>query len=125
MRFEDWKFSFDIAWDDAWCRWQSIGTILLTCVGIGVLLKKMISIGLQNNLLIFHYNLYLGIDEIQHWTMVFVYSGVLLAVVLVNIFWSFFLFRRDRIASRTLLFTATLFALLFLLGARAIVAINV
>lgn len=125
MRFEDWKFSFAIAWDDPWCRWQSIGTILFTCVGLGFLLQKMIPIGLQNTLLIFHYNLYLGIDEIQHWTMSFVYAGVLLGVILLNLLLSFFLFRRDRIASRTLLFAATIFALLFLLGARAIVAVNV
>jgi hypothetical protein len=125
MRFEEWKFSFAVAWDDTWCRWQSIGTVIFTCTAIVILLQKMIVVGMQNSLLIFHYNMYLGIDEVQHWSMAFLYAGLLLAVVCIDLLWSFFLFRRDRIASRMLLFAATIFAIIFLLGASAIVSVNV
>ncbi|MFA5129491.1 MAG: hypothetical protein WC477_01065 [Patescibacteria group bacterium] len=124
MRLEEWKFSFDLAWDDPWCKWQSIGTGIFMIAGLGYLLQRIIRVGLENSLVIFHYNIYLGIDEVQHWTFALAYAGILIAVVLLNILLSFFLFRYDKIASRTLLFAGTVFAIIFLIAANAIVAIN-
>lgn len=84
----------------------------------------MIPIGLRDDLLVFHYNPYLGIDEVQPWTMMFAYIAIALMVMVINFILSFQLFRHDRIASRVVLVASTIFASLLFVGAHFIASVN-
>lgn len=124
MNIGEWRFSFEIAWDDRWYKWQSIMTMLLFTAGTCSFFWKMIPLGLENGLLVFHYNLYLGIDEVHHWAWLIVLALVALSVVLINLIGSFRLYRHDKIASRILLCAATLFTALILIAAYYVASVN-
>lgn len=125
MKWSEWRFSMEIAWDDPWARRQTMLTLLAFAIVTGLFLYKLIPAGLESSLLVFHYNPYLGIDEIQHWMWMFAYVGGAWFVVLADIFLSFQLFRHDRIASRVLLCLSTVFAALLAVAGHFIASINV
>jgi hypothetical protein len=124
MNIGEWRFSFEIAWDDRWYKWQSIATMLLFIAGSVSLLWKMVPSGLENGLIVFHYNLYLGIDEVHHWAWIIVFLITALLVVLFDLIGSFRLYRHDKIASRILLCAATLFTILIGIAAFYIASVN-
>ncbi|MBD3252032.1 hypothetical protein GF380_06340 [Candidatus Uhrbacteria bacterium] len=124
MNFSEWRFSFEIAWDDPWYKWQSILTILVLVVGSFFVLWKLIPVGMENGLLVLHYNLYLGIDEVHHWAWVIVGPIAVLFIVLLNLIISFRLYRHDKIASRVLLCAATIFVIFMSIAAHLIGNVN-
>ena len=111
MNWEEWKFSLEVAWDDPWYRWQSIVTVLAAAVGSIFFLWKMIPVGIRSGLLVFHYNLYFGIDEVLPWVWIFALPAGLLVLIAFDLLASGNLLRKDRIASRVLLSVATSFTL--------------
>ena len=125
MKFDEIRFSFEIAWDDPWYKWQSIATLVLCAAGSAYVLWKLVPEGIESGLLVFHYNQYLGIDEVQPWGWIFVYVGVVLAIVGIDLIGSFQSFRHDKIISRILLCTGTLFAIIMCIGAFFITSVNV
>ena len=125
MRIDEWKFSFEIAWDDLWFRLQSIITLLILFVFSGLFLWRLIPAGLENELLVFHYNQYLGIDAVQHWYWVFGYVALVFLVVFIDLLFSFRLYRHDRIASRLLLCASTFFVILMAIASHVITTANV
>jgi hypothetical protein len=118
MKLDEIRFSFEIAWDDPWYKWQSIATVLLCIAASAFVLWKIIPVGIESGLIVFHYNQYFGIDEVQPWWWVFVYIGTVLAIVFVDLIASFQTYRHDKIISRILLCLATIFAILISVGAR-------
>lgn len=124
LRLDEWRFSFDVAWDDAWYRWQSTFTLVFFCLVTAFILWKIIPVGIENHLIVFHYNQYLGIDEVQPWGWVFGQLAAALVVILASLVASFRTFRLDKVASRLLLCMATAGVLFFSAAAIAIVSIN-
>jgi hypothetical protein len=120
----EWKFSFEVAWDDPWYRWQSILTAAIFTIGAVFFFLKLIPIGLENGLLVFHYNPYLGIDEMHHWAWLIVLPPAVFLVAAVNLIASFRLYRHDTIASRVLLCAATIFTALMLIAGYFMVYVN-
>lgn len=125
MKLDELRFSFEIAWDDRWYRWQTLLTLAILLLGSGHVLWKLVPEGIENGLLVFHYNQYLGIDEVQRWGWIFAFVGIIALVVFIDLTASFQLFRHDKIASRVLLMTATLFATLMFAAAFFITSVNV
>lgn len=123
-KLSEWRFSLEVAWDDHWFRWQTVLTAVIYLGGLFFWLRRMIPIGLRDHLLVFHYNPYLGIDEVQPWTTMFFYIGASLLILMINFVVSFQLFRHDRIASRVILVASTLFTILLLIGAHFIASVN-
>lgn len=124
IKLSEWRFSLEVAWDDPWFRWQTLITWAAYAIGLFFWLKRMIVVGLKNSLVVFHYNPYLGIDDVSPWTMVFAYMGVSLAVLIVNFILSFQWFRHDRIASRVILIASSVFVGLILIGSHFIASVN-
>jgi hypothetical protein len=121
---DEWKFSLDVAWDDPWYRWQSMATIVAATIGSGLFLWRMIPEGLRSGLLVTHYNLYVGIDAVSPWPWVFLFPGALLAILATDLLASGFLFRHDRVASRVLLCTGSVFTIISLVGAYFLSTVN-
>ena len=124
LNVDEWRFSLDVAWDDPWYRWQSVTTVAVLLLGTGWFLWQMIPEGLRSGLLVLHYNLYVGIDEVHPWPWMLLLPGSLILVVFADLFASAFLFRRDRIASRVLLCSASLFTVLSFVGPFFLVSVN-
>ena len=124
LHFDEWKFSLDVAWDDPWYRWQSLATAMAAVVGGALTLVRLIPEGLQSGILVFHYNLYVGIDEVQPWPWLIVGVVLFLMIVAADLLASGFLFRRDRLASRVVLCMASGFTALILVGAFFIARVN-
>lgn len=124
MNWEEWKFSLEVAWDDPWYRWQTITTVAAAVGGSAFFLWRMAPVGARTGLLVFHYNLYFGIDEVLPWAWIFVYPGALIVLVAIDLFASGHLFRKDRIVSRVLLCTAAAFTALALIGGFFLTTVN-
>ncbi|HWR00070.1 MAG TPA: hypothetical protein VN397_04480 [Candidatus Methylomirabilis sp.] len=124
MNWEEYKFTFEVAWDDPWYRWQSIFTVACAVVGSGVFLWHMIPEGMRSGLLVFHYTLYFGIDEVLPWHRIFVLPSALLVTVVIDIVVAGNLFRKDRVASRVMLCAATLFTAFCLAGGFFLTIVN-
>lgn len=122
---DEWKFSLDVAWDDPWYRWQATATLFVALAGSALFLWKMIPEGLRTGLLVLHYNLYVGIDDVRPWPWILLLPLILLCVVGGNLLAAGFLFRRDRVASRVMLCGASLFAALSLTGAFFLTLVNI
>jgi hypothetical protein len=125
MTFDEWKFSLEVAWDDPWFRWQSIVTIVATFIGSAFFLWRLIPEGLRSGVLVFHYNLYFGIDEVLPWQWIFAFPAVLISIVIIDFLAAGDLFRKDRVTSRTLLTMSTLFVAIALVGGFFLVTVNV
>lgn len=121
---DEWKFSLDVAWDDPWYRWQSLATAAGALIGGVLILVRLIPEGLQSGILVFHYNLYVGIDDVQPWPWMIVVIVGFFVIVALDLLASGFLFRRDRLASRVVLCMATGFTILALIGAFFIMRVN-
>jgi hypothetical protein len=120
----EWRLAIEITWDDPWLKWQTIATVALFAVVTTLFLLRLIPIGVRNGTLVFHYNLYLGIDDIRPWPRVFFPPAVAAFVLAADLSASFLLFRHDRIASRILLSTASAFMILYAIGAAFIMIVN-
>jgi len=124
MNADEWRLSFEIAWDDPWFRSQSIATIAGCMTGILLFLMRLIPAGLRDGVVVFHYNAYLGIDEVHHWMWSIIFSLILFFIVILDIALAIHLFRKDRVASRVLLVTSTLFTAISLIGGFFITSVN-
>lgn len=125
MNWDELKFSFEIAWDDSWYHWQTISTVFLAFIGSVFFLWRLVPEGLQSGLLVFHYNLYFGIDEVQSWKWLLILPAVLFAIIGIDIIAAGHLFRKDRVMSRILLCAASLFTILSLIGGFFLITVNV
>ncbi len=124
LNIDEWKFSLDVAWDDPWYRWQSIITASFALIGTVLALWRLIPEGLQSGILVFHYNVYVGIDSVQSWPWIFVAAAVFLTLLFLDFLLSGFLFRHDRLASRVVLCMASVFTALVLVGTYFLVLVN-
>ena len=67
MTFSAWLFSAKLAWGKPWMRWLSlIALIFPIIVGNLFLLQVVPSAQSQGNI-VYHYNIYLGIDDVRAW----------------------------------------------------------
>lgn len=124
VNIDEWKFSLDVAWDDPWYRWQSLLTALVALIGTVLALWRLIPEGLQSGILVFHYNVYVGIDAVQPWPWVFMVAAIFFVLLFADLLISGFLFRHDRLASRVVLCMASVFTVLVLVGTYFLVLVN-
>lgn len=124
LNIDEWKFSLDVAWDDPWYRWQSLGTALIAVVGVVLALWRLIPEGVRSGVLVFHYNVYVGIDSVQPWPWAIVVAVLFLVILFIDLLISGFLFRHDRLASRVVLCMASIFTTIALVGTYFIVRVN-
>ncbi len=124
MRWDQWRFSARLAWQDRWVRWTMICTVLFYIVMTAFVLSRLIPPGLRSGVLTLHYNVYLGIDEVRSWPWVLLSPGIMLAVILANLTLAFGIFRHDELAARTLLAVTVAVALLWGVGSFFMTAVN-
>ncbi|MFA5185555.1 MAG: hypothetical protein WC551_03650 [Patescibacteria group bacterium] len=125
MRLDDWRFSAKRAWQSQFIRWTTIVTGVVIVASSAFFLWRLIPEGLRSGILVLHYNIYLGIDNVQPWQWILALPAGMMAIYLVNIFVALGLYRPDELAAKTLVgFTAAL-TILWCTGCFFLILINV
>lgn len=124
MTWEEWRFSARLAWQDPFIRWTSIATTFF-CIGMSAfMLWRLIPEGARAGVLTLHYNIYLGIDEVGPWEWIFIFPGMMFAVLVLNTMFSCGCFRVHSLAARTIMLTTAMLAVLWGVGSFFLILVN-
>lgn len=124
MKWEEWRFSTKLALQDSFVRWMTLVTLVLYSGMTTFVLWKLIPLGLRSGLLTFHYNIYLGIDDVRPWEWIFFPLGIMLGVIIVNTFFAFRIFRTDKLGARTLVALSSAVCVLWVAGMFFLTMVN-
>ena len=124
MQLSDWRFSAKRAWQNRYIRWTVIVNGLVIVAGASFFLQQLIPVGLRSGVLVLHYNVYLGIDNVQPWQWIFALPAGMLAIYLVNTVSALGLFRPDELASKTLVTVSAILTVIWCVGSYFIMRVN-
>ncbi len=102
MALAEIKLSAKRAWQNAFIRWNLIGDLLVVIFAGSFFLWRLIPEGLRSDVLVMHYNIFLGIDNVQTWWWIILVPVAMLGVLILNYLLAFYLFRFDALAAKTL-----------------------
>ncbi len=102
MTFSAWLFSAKLAWGKPWLRWSSI-VALFAPISFGTLflVKVMASVQSQGNI-VYHYNIYLGIDDVRVWWWVILLPLMWFFLSLIDVVIAYGMYRIDSYFSAAL-----------------------
>ncbi len=123
--WDEWKFSARMAWQDSFLRWMSSLTVGAYILMSGFFLLRLIPVGLRSGVLILHYTIYLGIDEVRPWRWIFLYPAGMLGLLVMNGICAYGMYRTDRLAAKTLMSATAALCLLWCIGAWFNMLVNV
>lgn len=102
MTFSAWLFSAKLAWGKPWMRWFSILALALPLlVGTAFIFQVAPATQARGNL-VYHYNIYLGIDDVRAWWWAIVLPSVWLGLTLADLVVAYGVYRTDAYASAAL-----------------------
>lgn len=87
-------------------------------------LKRLIPEGIRSGVLVFHYTVYLGIDDVRPWRWVFAYPAGMLGILILNTVCAFGLYRRDPTAANVLLGVSLALCIVWCVGTFFLLSIN-
>lgn len=124
MRWEEWRFSARLAWQDRFVRWTTLSSVPI-CVGMSAfLLIRLIPEGLRTGVLSLHYTIYLGIDDVGPWPWIFLVPGGMLLLLIADGLLVYGLFRKDALAARALAGLALITSLIWAVTSFFLIAVN-
>jgi hypothetical protein len=124
MRWEEWKFSARLGWQDPYVRWIGLATVLLVCITGGFFLFRLLPEGWRSGVITMHYNIYLGIDDVRPWPWLFVVPGTALGAVVIDVLLALGLYRRHALASRTVLAAGLAASAVWAIGIFFLIRVN-
>jgi hypothetical protein len=95
MRFSAWLFSAKLAWGKAWMRWMSLIALALPILVGGTFLFQVLPGAQSRGNIVYHYNIYLGIDDVRAWWWAIVLPLVWLVLTLADIAVAYGVYRTD------------------------------
>jgi hypothetical protein len=95
MSFEHWLFSARLAWQHPGLKWIAVTALLLVSLGSGYFLWRILPLRETRDTVVLHYNIYLGIDAVRHWSWALVLPATWLLFTLLDLAVSFSLYRSD------------------------------
>jgi hypothetical protein len=125
MKLESWVFSAKQAWQHPLCRYLALAILLLMTIGSVVFLWRVIPARRESGLLVFHYSIYLGIDDVRAWPWIFLLPGIGLVVALIDIAIAYGVYRSDRHATHGLLYLAFGWTVLWITALHYLSLVNV
>lgn len=78
----------------------------------------------QTELIILHYNIYFGIDEIGNWTNIYYLPVIGIIILLVNLLCGYLLYKKDKLISYFFMFSSFIAQILLILSTFFIIAVN-
>lgn len=109
--FDGWMFSARLAWGRPWLRWASVFALVLS-LGTGTwFVSQVLPVARANGAFAFHYNIYVGIDDVRGWGWVFVLPAAWIVLTMLDILLAFGTYRADQILASSLVGLALLWSL--------------
>lgn len=125
MSWSSWLFSAKRAWQRHSLRWVTIVTGLLICIGTAVFLWRMVPLASQEETVIVHYNIYLGIDAVRPVYWIFLLPLFWWSLTLFDIIVAYGLFRTDPHLSMSLIYLAFAWSVPWLVTLYYLTLVNV
>ena len=125
MRWEDWKFSARLGWQDPVVRWLSLAALVIVFAMGGFFLWRLLPEGWRSGVVTMHYTVYIGIDDVRGWQWLFFVPGMALGMVILDILIALGLFRRHPLASRTIIATALATSVVWAIGSFFLINVNI
>ena len=95
-------------------------------VGISsYILWRLIPEGIRSGVLTLHYTIYLGIDEVRPWPWITLLPVIMLTVWLANFLVSLGVYRKDKLAAKTLVSVFTFTNIIWVICLFFIVIVNI
>lgn len=100
MTWDAWKFSAKLAWQDRFIRIVGIFLVAAFCVWTAFFVWRLVPEGLRSGVLVLHYNIYLGIDDVRSWPWILASPVAVLGFLLADLVIAAGLYRSDAIAAK-------------------------
>lgn len=104
-------FSAKLAWQRPVFRFTSVIPFVVCLAASIVFLLTLIPSHVRGGMLVMHYNVYLGIDEVHPWPYIIILPSVWLMMTIADLFIAYGIFRKDPQLAWSLNVLAILFAL--------------
>lgn len=125
MRWEEWKFSAQLSAQDRFIRWTVL-TMAILMIGMSVFfLWRLLPEGWRSGVITYHYNVYLGIDDVRSWPWLFFWPGIAVGMAMTDLVFALGLYRRNALASRTILGVGLVATILWAVGSFFLILVNV
>ncbi|MCC7357247.1 hypothetical protein IT408_01955 [Candidatus Uhrbacteria bacterium] len=124
MTLEAWKFSAKLAWQDRYLRIVGISTLLVFLGWTSFFAWRLIPEGIRSGVLVMHYNIYLGIDDVRPWPWVFVSPFAYVGLYLLDLVIAAGIYRSDTIAARTIVTIGTVTGILWGISSFFLILVN-
>ncbi|HEU0050659.1 MAG TPA: hypothetical protein VFQ60_01220, partial [Patescibacteria group bacterium] len=110
MKWDAWLLSAKLAWMRPTLRWTTLTTLAIIVFGSFLFLWNVVPARKQSGMLIIHYNIYLGVDQVRPWQWIFFLPALWLLLSLIDFALAFGLYHHDAHVSASLIFLAFFFA---------------
>lgn len=111
MSFGAWALSARLAWSRPWLRVASIIAIGLSCTIGTWYIFQILPSARENGTFAYHYNIYVGIDDLRGWWWVFALPAMWIGLTVLDVLTAYGLYRTDAILSSALVGMALLWSL--------------
>lgn len=125
MKWEEWRFSAKLAWQDRIIKWPMVLDAILMIGASCYMLVRLVPEGMRSGMLSLHYTIYLGIDEVQPWPWIMLLPGLMIFVWLANFLVALGVYRGDHLAAKTLVAIYTLTNIIWIVCLFFLVIINI
>lgn len=123
-QWTDWRFSARLAWQDFWFRLICLVALVLFILTTAFILFRLLPLGWRSGVIITHYNIYLGIDDVRSWPWIFFSPVLALVLAKIDVLVALGMYRRDRLASLSLLIVMLVSILLWATASFFLVLVN-
>lgn len=124
MTWDAWKFSAKLAWQDRFIRIFGILCIVAFLAWTGFFIWRLVPEGLRSGVLVLHYNVYLGIDDVRSWPWILAAPFAVLGFLLADFVIAAGIYRSDAIAARALVLTGIVTAILWGISSFFLILVN-
>ncbi len=108
---DTWLLSARLAWGRPALRVMSIAALVIS-IAVGVwFVAQVLPSARANGTFAYHYNIYVGIDDLREWWWVFVLPGVWIGLTVIDLLAAYGLYRTDDILASSLIILALLWSL--------------
>jgi len=125
MAFSEFKLSARRAWQNPFVRWNLIVDLCVVIFGGAFFLWRLVPEGLRSGVLVMHYNIFLGIDNVQVWWWIVAVPVAMLGILILNYLLAFYLFRFDALASKTLAGLTSLLIIVWSISSFFLMLVNI
>lgn len=125
MILDEWRFSYQIAWEKPFMRWGALMT-LVSLIGASIYSGiRLFSLSFPSGIIVTHYTIYLGIDQVL--PAIWIIPILVVPVLLVSgtIALAYLYFRQDQILSNGLLTLAFISTVIWIIQLFHLIKINI